>query len=315
MRPPRLEAAPPRLKAPSGVAPRVLRASGALLAVASAVSYGALGVLTKVAYAEGWNVPSLLSARFLLASLVILPFALRAPGGWRGFGGGLLLGAVGYVATTALYFPSLRLLPAAVASFLLFLAPALVALLSWAFLGERLGARGLGGLGLSLAGLLLLSSGAFTGALSVPGVLLAAGSAVAYAVAVLGSRRLVRGLHWTRSSLAVCVGAFLSYATFSTATGALEVPATQTAVLAALGIGTVATGLAMSLFFAALPRIGASRTAVISTLEPVSTLLLAALFLAEVPGWTGVAGGALIMGGAALAAAERAEEITAAPPE
>jgi drug/metabolite transporter (DMT)-like permease len=82
--------------------------NGALLAAASAVCYGALGVLARLAYGEGWNVQSLLTARFLLASLFVLPLALRARSGWRGFGGAYLVGMAGYASTTAFYFPSSR---------------------------------------------------------------------------------------------------------------------------------------------------------------------------------------------------------------
>lgn len=288
---------------------------GALLAIGSAVAYGSLGVFTRLAYGEGWNTPSLLVARWLLAGLVILPFALRETGSWRGFGGGFLLGAVGYAATTALYFPSIRHLPVALASFLLYLAPVFVALLSWFFFRERLGVRGLAALALALAGLALLAAGAFTGELSPTGVLLASGSAVTYAATVVLSRRVVQDLSWTRSALAVCAGAFATYLAFSLATRQLAAPLSAPGLLYALGIGTLATGLALSLFFAAIARIGASRTALLSTLEPVSTLVLAALFIQEIPTWTGVLGGALILVAAAAVAGAHAEETTAVPHE
>src|SRR5581483_11322663 len=257
---------------------------GALLAAASAVAYGSLGVLTKLAYAEGWNVPSLLAARFGVAALVVLPFALARRGPWRGFGAGFLVGALGYASTTALYFPSIRLLPAALASFLLYLAPPIVAVLA-------------------LGGLALMASGAATGEASGLGVLLAVGSAVAYALTTLASRRVAGALHWTRASLAVALGAFASYLAFSLATRQLAIPRSPAGLLDALGIGTLAGGVALSLFMMALPRIGASRTSVISTLEPVSTLALGAFVLGEVPGWLGLLGGLLIVVAAALVAA------------
>ena len=279
--------------------------TGALLAAGSAVAYGSLAVLAKLAYGEGWNVPSLLVARFLSASLVLLPFALAARGTWRGFGGGLVVGAVGFAGTTALYFPALQHLPAAVASFLLYLAPVFVSLLSWAFLRERLGPRTLAALGLALAGLVLLASGAATGKLSLLGVLLALGSALTYSFTVLGGRHLTQGIVWSRAALGTCAGALLSYLAFTLLTGTLHVPASTPGLLYALGIGVLATGIALSLFYAALPRIGASRTALVLTLEPVSTLVLAALFLPEIPVWTSVVGGLLIVGAAAMVATQR----------
>lgn len=282
----------------------VAASRGALLAAASAVSYGCLAVLAKLAYAEGWNVPSLLTARFLLAGLFVLPLAIRRGGGWRGFGGGLLVGAVGYAGTTALYFPAIARLPAAVASFLLYLAPPLVALLGWVLFRERLGWRGLMAMGLALVGLAMLSVGGLDGTLSATGIGLAAGSAVVFAGTIVASKQVTGGLAWPRATLAVSTGAFASYFVFALATRQLHVPASGRGLLYAFAIGTLATGVALSLFMAALPRIGASRTALISTLEPVSTLVLGALVLSEFPSWLGLAGGAVILGAAALVALE-----------
>lgn len=275
---------------------------GAILAAASAVTYGSLGVFAKLAYGEGWNVPSLLVARFLFAGLTVLPFALREKGRWDGFGVAFLLGAFGYASTTALYFPSLRLLPVAVASFLLYLAPVLVALLSWLFLRERLGAVGWGALLLAVVGLALLSSGALTGALSLLGLLLAAASAVTYAITTVLSRSVAQRMPWARLSLGVCAGAMTSYVVFASARGVLAVPPSAWGAVWAIGLGVIATGIPLALFFAALARAPASQVSTISTLEPVSTLVLAAIFLAEVPAALGVVGGALIVVAAAIIA-------------
>lgn len=273
-----------------------------MLAAASALSYGALGVLAKLAYADGWQTAPLLAVRFGLAALCVAPFALLAKGPWRGFCLAFLVGGLGYVATTALYFPSIRYLPAAVASFLLFLAPVFVVVLAHFTLHERMGWRGVTGLALALGGLVLTTLGAWTGDLSLVGILFAVGSACTYAVSVVVGRRIAQTLPWHRSALGVTLGACAAYTIFSAATGRLDGPDTSIGWLWALGIGTLATGLPLALWFAALSRIGASETSVIGTLEPVSTLALAAIFLAEVPGVSGIAGGLLIVVAAAVVA-------------
>lgn len=280
---------------------------GAWLAAASAVSYGCLAVLVKLAQDEGWNDPSLLTARFLLAGLVVLPLALwKSTGGWAGWWRAYLVGVVGYAGTTALYFPSIRYLSPAIASFLLYLSPPLVALLSWLLFRERVGWRGAAGLALAVAGLAMLSAGAFSGSLSLVGVALAVGSAVAFSATVIASRHAIGALAWPRATLMICAGAFSSYLAFSLATGQLRVPASTPGILYAIGIGTLATGVALSFFMAALPLIGASRTALISTLEPVSTLLIGAVWLRQVPDALGILGGLLIVGAAALVATGQA---------
>ncbi|HEX2023016.1 MAG TPA: EamA family transporter [Candidatus Thermoplasmatota archaeon] len=275
---------------------------GALLAAGSALAYGALGPLAKLAYAEGWGVPSLLVARFGVAALCVLPFALRRRASPRGLAAGFLVGAVGYAGTTALYFPSLRALPAAVASFLLYLAPVLVAALSWLLLRERITPRVGLALGVALAGLAVIAAGAWGGALSPEGVALAAGSAVVFALTVIASRRAVRGEPWAPVTLMVCLGACSTYVVAASVTGRLEAPLSAPGIVYALLIGALATGLALSLFFLAIDRIGASRTAIVSTLEPASTLVFAVVLLGEWPGAAGVAGGALIAAGALLVA-------------
>lgn len=286
---------------------------GAWLAAASAVCYGALGVLAKLAYAEGWNVPSLLTFRFLLAALVVLPLAIRVRGSWTGGLGAFLVGAVGYAGTTALYFPSIRLLTPALSAFLLYLAPPIVAILAWLFFRERLGRRSLVGMALALAGLALITGGAARGDASWPGIALGAASGVVFAGTVLASRHLVGDLAWPRTTLLVSLGAFTSYVVFATATGAFEVPRSVPGYAYVLGIGVLATGVALSLFMAALSLIGASRTAVISTLEPVSTLVLGAIVLADAPGVLGIAGGMLIVAAAALVASDGGDEAGPSP--
>lgn len=281
---------------------RTAAIGGAWLAAASAVAYGSLAIFAKLAYEEGWNVPSLLTARFLLAALFVAPLAIRGRGSWRGFGGAFLVGAIGYAGTTAFYFPSLRLLPAGVASFLLYLAPPIVALFGWLIFRERLGARGLFAMALALAGLAFFAWGETD--LPILGILLGAASGLVFGGTVLASRHLVSNLAWPRVTLGVSAGAFASYLVFSLATRQLEVPASTPGLLYVLGLGTLATGVALSLFMAALPRIGAARTALISTLEPVSTLILAVPILHELPGPAALLGGGLIVIAAAVVASE-----------
>ena len=86
------------------------------------------------------------------------------------------------------------------------------------------------------------------------------------------------------------------------AMGGLEAPPSAPGVVYALLIGSLAAGLALSLFFLALDRIGASRTSIVSTLEQASTLVFAGFVLEEWPGAAGVVGGTLIAAGALLVA-------------
>jgi len=57
----------------------------------------------------------------------------------------------------------------------------------------------------------------------------------------------------------------------------------------------LSTVVAMITFFAGMARLGAADAATLSTLEPVVTVLLAALFLGEEVGGWQLAGGAIIL--------------------
>jgi histidinol-phosphate/aromatic aminotransferase/cobyric acid decarboxylase-like protein len=70
----------------------------------------------------------------------------------------------------------------------------------------------------------------------------------------------------------------------------------------------VTTAVAFSLTFAALSRIGASQTAVVMTLEAVSTVVLAALVLGESVSVGQACGGLAVIGAAAVTAWSRATE-------
>ena len=62
----------------------------------------------------------------------------------------------------------------------------------------------------------------------------------------------------------------------------------------------IPTMFAISAFLAALPRIGASRTALLSTVEPVVTVTLAFALLGDRFGLLQLAGAALILASAVL---------------
>src|SRR5436309_2893169 len=72
-------------------------------------------------------------------------------------------------------------------------------------------------------------------------------------------------------------------------------PRTPAGWLAVLGIAIVSTVAAIVLFFAGLERVGPTRAAVLSTVEPVCTVLLAAALLGESVAPSELVGGALIL--------------------
>jgi drug/metabolite transporter (DMT)-like permease len=278
------------------------RVSGVLLVAVSAASFGAMPIFARLAYADGVSPVTLLAFRFVLASAVmLLILRLRKrplPRGPR-LVGLVLMGAVGYVGQSLCYFTALLHASASVVTLLLYLYPALVALLAAAALGERLTRLRLGALGLALAGSVLVVG--VGGAADPAGILLGVAAAVIYSVYIVSGTRLVPAGGATEASAVVMLSAAAVYTVTAGATG-LSLPATAGGYAALVAIALVSTVVAIVTFFAGLERIGPTGASTLSTVEPVVTLALAAAFLGETLSPVQMGGAALVLGAVLLLA-------------
>jgi drug/metabolite transporter (DMT)-like permease len=93
-------------------------------------------------------------------------------------------------------------------------------------------------------------------------------------------------------------------AAFALATGSASWPHGWRQWAPVLGMGVFTSG-AFACLFGGLRRLGAVRTAILSTAEPLAAVTLAALFLQEVIRPGTLVGGALIVAGAAAASVAR----------
>ena len=273
-----------------------------LLVAVSAASFGAMPIFARYAYADGVSTVTLLAFRFVLASAIMV-LILRVRGRTLPRGprlvGLVLMGAVGYVGQSLCYFTALLHASASMVALLLYLYPALVALLAAAFLGERLTGPRIAALGLALVGTVLIVGIGGTG--DPAGILLGIGAAVIYSVYIVSGTRLVPAGRATEASAVVMFSAAVVYAAAAGMSG-VSLPATAGGWAALAAIALVSTVLAIITFFAGVERIGPTGASTLSTLEPVVTVGLAALFLGESLSPVQTAGGALILGAVLLLA-------------
>ena len=68
-----------------------------------------------------------------------------------------------------------------------------------------------------------------------------------------------------------------------------------------MGIGIVSTFIAILAFYAGAHRIGAARASIVSTVEPIWTIVLASLLFGEVLTPLQLVGGAMILAGVVIA--------------
>lgn len=219
----------------------------------------------------------------------------------------LLLGAVGYAVESSLFYSALQRGTAAAVALLFYVYPALVTVAELSTGKLRATRRLLGALGLSVAGTALIVVTGGDVDITPPGILFALGSAVSFAVYLLVSGRAVVRTDPMVNGAWVAAGAALSLATQGLVTGGLRNPGSDVWLMLANGVATAA---AFSLLFAALARLGASRTAVVMTLEALSSVVLAALLLDETIGPVQLVGGAAILAATVLISSSRAASTT-----
>jgi drug/metabolite transporter (DMT)-like permease len=268
---------------------------GPLLIACSGVAFGALPIFARLAYAAGASPTSVLLLRFALAGVVmiVVMMARREPfPRGRILLGLILMGGLGYVGQSFAYFTALTLASAGLVALLLYLYPAIVTLLSALIFKERLTLAKFGALALALVGTVLTIGPAGSG--RIPGILLGIASAVIYSIYILAGSRIMPRAGAIPSSTIVMLAASIVFGGIVSVQGP-AFPVTLLGWAAIAAIALISTVLAIITFFAGLERIGPSRSSTISTVEPVVSVVLAALVLGE--GFSGlqVVGGALIV--------------------
>jgi drug/metabolite transporter (DMT)-like permease len=277
--------------------------AGVLFCLASAAAFGAMAVFGKLSYDEGATVGTLLAARFALAAAVLWPVLVLSGGARRlralpprDIGIALALGAVGYSAQAGGYFAALERIDASLLSLLVYTYPVIVTVTAIALRRESASRRTAVALGLACAGLVLVLAGAAAGALDPIGTALGLATAVVYSGYILISEGVAARVGPLALSTLVCTGAATSLTLGGIAAGDLNPGSVSAAGFGWLGaLAVVSTVGAVALFFAGLRRVGPTAASILSTLEPVVTVMLAFLVFGESLGPVQLAGGALVL--------------------
>lgn len=301
-----------------------MRRSTALLAVVvSAACFGTLAIFTNLAYAEGAQPMPLLTVRFVMAAVLIGGMAaLRSPASMVPPAGDLAryatLALTGYGAASVCFFFALKFAPASVVAVLLYAYPALVALAERVFEGKRLTSAKSASIALTFLGCaLVLDLFSASGGVRWEGVALGLGAAAGYTGFNLLSARWLPG----RSRLVMMAYTFGIGAIGAAAVAALTHTSLSVSdwsprlwVLLVL-IVLVPTFAAVVLYLEGIRGLGPSQAAIVSTLEPLFTIVMAAVVLGERLAAVQFLGAAFVVGGVVLAELGARPASVAAIPE
>ena len=299
------------------------RWAGIALVLVSAAAFGSGSLFAQPVYGSGVDWLVLSAWRFGFGASLAWIWLLASPHrrlglramDRRGVVVALGLGVL-YVGNSGTYYAGLETVSPSLAALIVYIYPAVVAVLTLR-IGRRLeGRRAWGALGIALVGVVLAIGGIDPGAMPpLSGLLLILASPLIYSVWIVlaaklsGERRDSVGHASDVGAAAATATALMMTATaavywgWGLASGRPVMPAQipSAAWGGMIGVGVVSTFIAIQTFYAGTRRIGAAQAALISTVEPFYTIALAALLFGIALTPVQLLGGVFIIVGVVIA--------------
>jgi len=254
--------------------------TGILLIAISATSFGTLAIFGRFLYADGLDTFTMLFLRFGFAAL-LMTFILfvrkeKFPRGkilWQLIG----MGALGYVGQSFSYLSAIKYASAGLVALLLYLYPMFVFILSVLVLQEKVTWIRVIALVLALIGTALTVDPEGGQLL---GILFSLSAGLIYSVYIIVGTNVMKHVSALQSSVVIFASAGVVYGILMAVNG-VHLPSTNTGWINIAGIVLIATVIPVVTFLAGLERIGPTNAAMLSTLEPVVTVLLAGWIFEE----------------------------------
>lgn len=254
--------------------------TGILLIAISAASFGTLAIFGRFLYADGLDTFTMLFLRFgfaaVLMTIILLVRREKFPRGkilWQLIG----MGALGYVGQSFSYLSAIQYASAGLVALLLYLYPMFVFILSVIILGEKVTSIKVVALALALIGTALTVDPEGG---QLIGILFSLSAGLIYSVYIIVGTNVMKHVSAIQSSVVIFASAAAVYGVLMVGNG-IHLPATKTGWVNIVGIVLIATVIPVVTFLAGLERIGPTNAAMLSTLEPVVTVLLAGWIFEE----------------------------------
>lgn len=263
------------------------------IAAMGVIMFSAKAVFVKMAYAYDIDSVSLLLIRMGIALPIYIVIAVitsirqkKQPLQKSEYYLLILLGFLGYYLASYFDFKGLQYISASLERLILFVYPTLVLIISSVFLKKRITLGQKLAIVVTYIGVLLAFYKYGTSTMQVTNIPLGATliflSAVTYAFFLVGSGSLIPKIGSVRftsyAMIVSCLGVFLHFI-IGHPTGLFKYPVEVYKL--GLGMSIISTVIPSFLLGEAIRRLGAPNVAIIGSIGPISTIVLATLFLGE----------------------------------
>lgn len=258
---------------------------GILYIILSAIAFGIMPILAKLSYRGGANTYTTLFLRFLFAAIMLLYYLktkrISLKLNKKQFFLVFIIGMFGYTFTATSLFMSYNYISIGMASMILYTYPAIVTLLSYMFYKEKIYARKMFSLIISLIGIyILIDKGSVS--FNLRGIILAGIAAVLYSLYVLGaSLKEIKEINsYVLTFYISCISAVVMFIAAIT-TSNFNMHISFYGLVSILLLAFISTVVALMTFLEGVRIIGPSKASIFSTLEPIVGLILGILLLGE----------------------------------
>ncbi len=264
------------------------RTIGLFCGAIAAAAYGLNPLFAVPLYKMGLTPVMVLFFRFLLASVMLLPVLLikRIPlaidrkEAWASCLGGALM-----VASSLCLYSSFNYMDIGLAMTILFVYPVMVAVIMSCFFGEKNSWSTVASIALALIGLMFITcigKPPKAGAITLTGVLLSLGSSLSYALYIVAVRKTaMHNMPSEKLTFYTVVFGTPMFFVLVKFGMALIVPAQLAAWGCLLGVAFIPTIIALAFMAISIDKVGATPTAILGVLEPVTGLLVGILLYGE----------------------------------
>ncbi|BDD06930.1 DMT multidrug transporter (plasmid) [Aureibacter tunicatorum] len=258
---------------------------GAFYVMLSSVLFGLMPYFAKTLYSTGATPQAVLAYRFFLGALLALGWIRCKKIDLRIDRSSLIrifiIALVGMCLTTSMLFMSFQYVSSGLAMALHFAYPAFTVLISVMLFRLKFTLRKAASVALSMIGIVLISELSFESN-SLKGMALAILSAVTYAIYIISiTHHKLRNLETSIINFYMFGFSSIILSLWAYFDGGFFTPSSGEEYFALGGLAFVSTFIAIMLFAKGAQLIGASDASLLSTMEPITSIILGVIFFGE----------------------------------